>query len=450
MTWRRSSVSADGSHHVVDGAPLYALRFDGVLPFREPGLAPVHVAGSAWHVVGDGAPAYGRRFLRTFGFYEGRAAVQSADGWHHILPDGSDLTSHRRAWCGNFQGDRCAVRDVDGRYHHLRPDGTPAYAARWRYAGDFRDGAGVVQADDGRSTHIDPDGRLVHGRWLVDLDVFHKSFACARDEGGWMHIDPSGRPAYRRRFARVEPFYNGQARVEQGDGRRLVIDERGATVIELRAADLDALVPPDRAVVVFLRHAERPPMPAAASGDDLPLTSEGRRAAERLGASLGSRIATITTSPVRRCRETALALVAGAGIHRDIGEERLLGAPGAFVADAEVAWRNWQELGNEGVIEHVASSDRPLAGMVDPVVAVRRLVELTRERLGGAAGIHVFVTHDAVLAPLVSRLRGSGRVIWPDYLAAALFWRDGARLSMWCDGHASAIEPGSVDGGRGE
>ena len=51
-----------------------------------------------------------------------------------------------------------------------------------------------------------------------------------------MHIDVLGHPLYRKRFAAVEPFYNGQARVERFDGGLEVIDETGATVVELRPA----------------------------------------------------------------------------------------------------------------------------------------------------------------------------------------------------------------------
>ena len=64
---------------------------------------------------------------------------------------------------------------------------------------------------------------------------FTRGFARARDEDGWMHIDRRGRPAYARRFQAVEPFYNGQARVERFDGALEVIDEGGATLVEIRA-----------------------------------------------------------------------------------------------------------------------------------------------------------------------------------------------------------------------
>ena len=93
-----------------------------------------------------------------------------------------------------------------------------------------------MQADDGRSTHIDDVGASIHGRWFVDLDVFHKGFARARDDGGWTHVDRHGEPAYARRFAMVEPFYNGQARVERDDGGLEIIDPSGESLVELRRA----------------------------------------------------------------------------------------------------------------------------------------------------------------------------------------------------------------------
>ncbi len=230
------AISPDGSHHVAKGVPAYEERFDEVLKFRVPGLAPVLRRSAAWHIGPDGSPAYKRCFRRTFGFYENLAAVIGDDGWHHIHPSGKDAYSQRYAWCGNFQEGRCAVRDNSGSYFHIARGGIPVYQAQWHYAGDYRDGIAVVQARDGRSTHIDADGRQVHGQWFIDLDVFHKGFARARDEAGWMHIDCVGTPAYLRRFAMVEPFYNGQARVERFDGGLEVINETGDAVVELRSS----------------------------------------------------------------------------------------------------------------------------------------------------------------------------------------------------------------------
>lgn len=236
MSWCKTTVSSDGTHHEIAGQPIYEQRFDEVLKFHAPGLAPVRRAYEAWHIHVNGQSAYLQRFRRAFGYYEGCAAVVSDSGWHHICIDGTSLYSERYAWCGNFQGGRCTVRQLDGLYFHITELGKAAYDGRWRYAGDYRDGICVVQDGSGRSTHLDIAGKLIHGCWFIDLDVFHKGFARARDEDGWVHVDSTGKPAYSRRFATVEPFYNGQARVERFDGGLEVIDEYGNRQAELRPA----------------------------------------------------------------------------------------------------------------------------------------------------------------------------------------------------------------------
>jgi hypothetical protein len=236
MIWQNFIIAPTGTHHLNAGKPAYNERFDEVLAFHSPGLAPVRVNENAWHIHPDGSPAYSNRFLRTFGFYQRLAAVTSEAGWHHITPQGEEAYSARFAWCGNFQCGLSTVREEDGSYFHITPEGIPAYAERWRYAGDFRDGIGVVQGENGHSTHIDLTGQFVHDSWFFDLDNYHKGFARARDEAGWMHIDTSGHAVYTRRFASVEPFYNGQARVERFDGGLEIIDESGVCLVELRPA----------------------------------------------------------------------------------------------------------------------------------------------------------------------------------------------------------------------
>lgn len=236
VDWRRTVVSPDATHHLLEGAPLYAARFSEVLKFHAPGLAPARDTSGMHHIDTSGSPAYSHRFHRTFGFYDSLAAVDTGETWHHVSPDGNPAYAARWAWCGNFQGGRCPVRDEAGRYRHILPTGAPAYTNHWRYAGDYRDGIAVVQGDDGRSTHVDTSGCIIHGRWFLDLDVFHKGFARARDGLGWTHIDTRGEPAYTHRFAMVEPFYNGQARVERFDGGLEIIDEGGRTVVEVRRA----------------------------------------------------------------------------------------------------------------------------------------------------------------------------------------------------------------------
>lgn len=71
MTWQRSTVAPDGTHHRVDEREMYAARFFRVQKFHEPGLAPVIDASGAYHIAADGTAAYSARFLQTWGFYGG-------------------------------------------------------------------------------------------------------------------------------------------------------------------------------------------------------------------------------------------------------------------------------------------------------------------------------------------------------------------------------------------
>ena len=226
-SWRRSAPSADGTHHLVDGRPLYEARFLRVLSFHAPGLAAVSGKDGAWHINGRGLPAYSRIFVETFGFYENRAAVRDGNGWFHIAPDGAAAYSRMYEWCGNFQGGRAVVRSNDG-YFHILPDGRALYKNRFVYAGDFRERRAAVRMADGWCIHIDESGAPAHSRRYRDLDVYHKGFARARDDGGWTHVNMHGAPAYKRRFAALEPFYNGRALAETFGGEVITIDERGS------------------------------------------------------------------------------------------------------------------------------------------------------------------------------------------------------------------------------
>jgi len=239
MTWTDIQVAPEKTYHWRSGKPIYQCRFDQVMKFHAPGLAPVVLDGESWHIHVDGKEAYRRRFKKTFGFYDGLAAVENHNGWHHILPSGEDLYSERYSWCGNYQEALCPVRNHRAEYFHLDKNGVPAYQQCWGYVGDFRDGIAVVQDSRGLSTHINRQGGIVHGHWFQDLDVFHKGFARARDRSGWMHIDLAGQELYAHRFTMVEPFYNGQARVETTDGALILIDESGEKVAELRPPTKD-------------------------------------------------------------------------------------------------------------------------------------------------------------------------------------------------------------------
>lgn len=227
-------ISPCQTYHIRNNKPLYQKRFDEVLKFHAPLIAPVKDNTGAYHIDIEGEAIYQQRYNRTFGFYCNIAAVESKNGAFHILPSGLELYPEKYSWCGNYQENICAVRDFNNRFFHINEYGELLYEKKYCYVGDFKDGIAVIWADNGMCTHIDIHGTYIHNKWYKDLDVFHKGFARARDDSGWLHIDRQGNQIYQSRFKHIEPFYNGKALVESYDDSTNIIDEKGSLVHIIR------------------------------------------------------------------------------------------------------------------------------------------------------------------------------------------------------------------------
>lgn len=199
-------------------------------------------------------------------------------------------------------------------------------------------------------------------------------------------------------------------------------------------ADIDWRIPPsvlrhlaelpqDRPVVLLLRHSVRYDLPPDAPGNDVPLTEIGRALARDLGALIGARLKSLHSSPVPRCIDTAASIRDGASLGLNITQDRLLGDPGVFVLDGPRAWSNWQKLGHEGVMAKLVSGTGIMPGMADPDFAARFLTHHALAQADGDAGVHVFVTHDSVIAATASRMlaRPQGAADWPWYLEGVFF-----------------------------
>ena len=240
--WKTSRPAPEGTHHLktADGRALYRTRYDAVLPFHAPGLAPARLDGEAFHILPNGRCAYPQRFTQTFGFYDRLAAVTAGRDWFHIHPDGRAAYQQTWSWCGNFQQGRCSVRDGRGRYHHIGGDGVLLAGGPYCYAGDFREGAAVVRTMDGLCGHINLQGEPLHDQTFFDLDVFHKGLARARDADGWFHLARDGSDASSgRRYRSLEPFYNGQALAKMHDGEIAVIDEQGEIQVAVNRSEAE-------------------------------------------------------------------------------------------------------------------------------------------------------------------------------------------------------------------
>lgn len=205
-------------------------------------------------------------------------------------------------------------------------------------------------------------------------------------------------------------------------------------------------IPRDKPVVILLRHSVRDHLPPGEVGNSVPITDVGRRLAFDLGALFRGRLLRLYTSPVLRCMQTAEMLNAGAMTNHTIMVERLLGEPGVYVLDDELAWSNWQRLGHSGVMQHLVTSSEALPGMVHPDEAAWRLVRHMLDIAGDEPGLHVFVSHDLLVAATAARLlrKPFGNHEWPWFLEGAFFWQEGSAVHVVYREHECIRDAGKV------
>lgn len=223
-------ISFDETHHLYQGKRLYQKTFNKIMSFHPPGLAAVEDSSGAYHIDYEGEPVYEHNFRKTFGYYEGLAAVEDESGWYHIDTVGNPVYKNRFKWVGNYQEERCPIRNSEGLYFHINKMGEPVYATKFRYVGDFKYGIAVVYTFGGFARHIDKNGKFIHNEKFLELGVYHKGFAIARDEHGYFHVAKRGNQLYAERYADVEPFYNGLALIRTKEGELQIIDETGNVI----------------------------------------------------------------------------------------------------------------------------------------------------------------------------------------------------------------------------
>jgi len=163
-----------------------------------------------------------------------------------------------------------------------------------------------------------------------------------------------------------------------------------------------AISSPTEPRCILLRHAERPALSPGDPGSDLPLTAAGEAAARTYGRHLAGSISSIRTSPILRCARTAALIRSCAQTKIPIQEDTTLGDPGIYIAYPDLAWENWLKRGQEGVLEHLALGGPPLPGFADPLGSTSQLLVHLLARARAEPGIHVAVTHDAIMIPLLA------------------------------------------------
>lgn len=172
--------------------------------------------------------------------------------------------------------------------------------------------------------------------------------------------------------------------------------------------------------LLIVRHAERPQIADGEVGNDLCLTEAGVQATRYFASTLDQEVVSIQSSPILRCMQTAQLIADIHGYAREnIKTSRLLGDPGFFIADADLAWQSWLNRGSEAVNAHLLSGSETWPGFRNFDEAVADMLNRIRAELSTPGqGLVVWVTHDTILATFTSRLLTSPLSMdeWPDFL----------------------------------
>ena len=203
-------------------------------------------------------------------------------------------------------------------------------------------------------------------------------------------------------------------------------------------------VPAGLPVALVLRHAEREEITSGAFGNDVSLTRRGRNSARRLGMGLSSRTAgVVKSSPLPRCMQIAAAVIAAAGWKTGAAPAQLLGDPGPFVAEPELAGRLFLDIGIEAIVRRQLADDQPPSGMRSTSSGAELLLRELAAAPNGPDSASVFVTHDAMLAVLAGHLYGLPvyGFHWPGYLDTLVTWPDSDRLRFLWRGLGEGSHP---------
>lgn len=172
--------------------------------------------------------------------------------------------------------------------------------------------------------------------------------------------------------------------------------------------------------LLIVRHAERPLIANGEVGNDLGLTEAGVQATRDFAGTLDQEVVSIQSSPILRCMQTAQLIADAHGYAREsIKTSRLLGDPGFFIEDADLAWQSWLSRGSEAVNAHLLSGSETWPGFREFDEVVAYMLNQIRTALSARSqGLIIWVTHDTILAALTSRLLSKplSMAEWPDFL----------------------------------
>jgi len=191
------------------------------------------------------------------------------------------------------------------------------------------------------------------------------------------------------------------------------------------------------AVWLIIRHAEKEQPPDDDPFFDVSLTGKGFKEAvqfrDLIKEKFSIEINGIYSSPLRRCMETSKAIVDRIDEIESFETSNLLGDPGPYVVDDEIAGQSFLELENDEVVKMQIEGE-DIEGFRDVNEGSKLLLEYVLSRQP-TSGLHIFVTHDVIIAALLGSIIGYVVDIqkWIKYLHGLCLYRHEDKLFMDCN-----------------
>lgn len=148
---------------------------------------------------------------------------------------------------------------------------------------------------------------------------------------------------------------------------------------------------------IFLRHGDREKIPEGEFGNEVELNQRGFQRSLEYGESIKNhKINKIYTSPVIRCIQTAESIKAGLGKNVKIEVSTLLGDPGAFVVDGELAGKSYLQLGFSDCYERILNH-KPVEGNRDITEGAAILSRFFKSNAQDGV-TNIYISHDMIIA----------------------------------------------------
>lgn len=183
------------------------------------------------------------------------------------------------------------------------------------------------------------------------------------------------------------------------------------------------MLPQNKPVALVTRHSIREEPKNQFAGYDVPLTALGVELAQAYGKTLSRPIASLFSSPVARCVDTAMAMAQGIGVDIPVTTHSCLVEPGSYVTDLPVAGPYFFKLGAlEFAQKHLRNEVR---GVLSPEEGARKLLRHLKQNLGSDGTLSVHVTHDTILAAFIYFLRKEHDIDqshWPWMMEGVFLW----------------------------